>query len=713
MGEVFQQWWEDWADGAITSLQPDQIPPTSFPSALNTELVSIGGGQAVPAKRRGFRLFNETAVTGSPAIIAQHDYRRVSGGSSTSQHLLWSSTGRLDLIDLNGNLTNLSTALSVGLYPSVVTANNRCYWVNGVDRLKFDGSTVSNFGITRPSTVDWSTPTDVTTGGTMPAGATYEIALTYGNSSAGAESSRSEAKSVTTASNGNDTHQITVTWTAPSDAQVDKVYVYIRKTNPVLNTLFLRIGEFAASTLTGTLNAPDATINQLLILAPGPSQFNPPPAGVRFLAYHDGRIFAADDYNVFYSAITAQGAFVEAFDEEVGFQPINPGDGQRITGLHVAAEQLLVFKEQSVWGIFGSDPATWEVRNIIPDVGCISHRSILTIEGVTYWWSEQGPVAWSGGGKPEPIGKALLEPTVSPSRVQHGNPVLIHTAADIVNQRVLFAIPTSGQDRCDSILPFSYRLGRWESTGWDGIDSASLAVVDDGTGRPWVYLGGHAGQLFRISDGTNDGLPSGTTSTGTFVASGTTQSTITDLTATFGSLVERKVTVVDSRGIPVSGHRARITSNTGTALTLNTAVGQFTVGSTYTYYIGGPDWQWDLKWEDFGDPFYKKRWEFLHLAVVGGNPESSIYADFAFDYVTTPTRVKTVEIDSTSLGDGIWNTSSWNVATWGELRQSGTTRERIAATGKAIRVRVRNHEPNASVILRKLGLRAERVTDKR
>lgn len=712
MGQVFQQWWEAWADGAITSIQPDQIPASAYPSARNTELTNVGAGEGVIASRRGARKFTQAVISGATAILGQHDYHRVSGGSSTSQHLLWSTNGRLDAADGNGNLSTITTGLATGLYPSVVTAANRCYWVNGVERKKFDGVTVQNLGLVRPATADWLTPVDVVASGSMPPAATYEIVLTYGNTNHGAESSRSEAKAVTTANDGNATHKITVAWSAPADTQIDTVYVYLRKTDPVLNTVFLRAATFSASALTGTLDVPDATIRSLIILAPGTSQFDPPPAGVRYLAFHEGRLFAADDYNVYYSAITAQGAFPEAFDAEAGFEPINPGDGQRITGLHVAHEMLLVFKEASVWGIFGSDPATWDVRRIIADTGCLSHRSILTVEDITYWWSAQGPVSWGGSGQPQFIGKVLLAPTVDQTGVTYASPLLFHAAADLTNQRILFAVPVSGQDRADLILPFNTRLNRWESTGWDPMDPASLATVLDSNGRSWVYLGSHAGELFRLSDGTNDGLPAGTTSTGTFIASSTAVSSITDVTATFGALTERKVTVVDSRGVPVSTWRARITGNTGTVLTLNTGLGPLTVGATYTYYVGGPDWQWDSRWEDFGDPFWRKRFEFLYLMLLQGNVENPVFADLAFDYVTTPERVKTIEVTTTAIGTGVWNTSLWDEATWGSLTVSQQARERIARTGRAWRVRLRQHAPDSTVVLRKLGIRAERLTDK-
>jgi hypothetical protein len=717
MGQVFYQAQETWADGLVTSIEADQIPASAYPFALNTELSSVGGSEAIIAKRRGVRVMNETPISGAPAILHGFEYRRVSGGSQTSQNLLFSSAGRLDEIDQNGNLTTITTGLTAGLYPSVVTANNRCYWVNGVDRKKYDGSSVTNFGLVAPTSAEWGSPTDVTTGGTMPHSSTYEIALTYGNSLVGSESSRSTEKVVMTAADGVNTHRLTVTWSAPADSQVDTVYVYIRKTDPVLNTLFLRAGTFTASALTGTLDVPDSTILTLLIQAPGLSSNDPPPSGVRYLAYHQGRIFAADDFTLFYSAITAQGAQLEAFDAESATEPINPGDGQRITGLHSAHEMLVIFKERSIWALFGTNPATWDLRQIVSDIGCISHRSIVTVGGTTYWWSQEGPVSWDAtSSPPEQIGKVLIAPTIGQTGLVYSNPLLFHAAAETGNQRVLFGVSLSG-DRADAIIPFSYRLKRWEATRWDPIDPACLTVFTDSNGRPWTYLGSHAGQLFRVSDGTDDGLPAGTTKTGTFVAAATTASTITDAGATFttsgGALTERKVTIVDSRGIPITTHRARITSNTGTALTLAAPISGLVVGDTYTYYVGGPDWQWDTRWEDFGDPFWKKRFEFLYLGLVVGDPDAILYADMAFDFRTESARVKTLTIEAVAQGTGVWNNDQWDEATWGALTPAELVRERIARTGRNWRVRLRNHAPNVTAIIRKVGVRAERMTDKR
>ena len=172
---------------------------------------------------------------------------------------------------------------------------------------------------------------------------------------------------------------------------------------------------------------------------------------------------------------------------------------------------------------------------------------------------------------------------------------------------------------------------------------------------------------------------------------------LTDAAATFDTtgqaLAERKVTVLDSDNLPV-GRRVRVSSNTATVLTLASPVGGLTVGSTYTYIVGGPDWQFDTVWRDTAAPFDKKRLRFIYLlAMLYGR---TIYVD-----VLRNQREDTLDLDAlhTITGTGLlWNgTDSAGVAlTWDtSLEWNGGTEVTYAKvrghrTGTAFSARFRN-----------------------
>lgn len=494
------------------------------------------------------------------------------------------------------------------------------------------------------------------------------------------------------------------------DEQVDTVRVHIRKQST--NAYLFRVntgtgydadtGGWPVGYGSVALDLTDAQLEALTELTPDISENDRPPAGITHLCWHNSRMFAADDTTLYYSKT----AKPEAFDADF-FEYINPNDGQEITAIKSIGGVLVIFKTHSIWGLFGDDPNNWYLRNLDPKTGCASARSIVTVEGKTYWWSEQGPWVWSEGSEPFPIGKELLQPTISTDALNPAAFDGVCAAVDNTNSRILFAVPSLSATRNDQILPFSYRLNRWEASKWDPMDTASLCDFVDADGFPFVALGNYAGELFRVSYGDVDGVDSGTME-GTFSFDATYALTITDAGAAFQTnLAERRVTVVDSNGIYVA--RRRIVSNTATSLTLDSALPlTLTQGQSYTYYVGGPDFQFDTRWATFDLPFYKKRFEYGFFEGLSGSGVT-LDVELRFDYNPESGQIKRLTL--TGL-DTTWDASIWTDAVYGTAVRT-TQRFRIGRTGRAWSLRLRNPAPNAPITVYKVGMQAETMTTKR
>jgi hypothetical protein len=712
MGQPFVDQLTSWAGGLFTSVEPDRLPPNCYPYARNNALYSLSNDQAVPGKRPGMGQLHNSAEMRGP-VTGQTEFLGVISGSVTRQHIVTAieptfGVGWVYAVDANGAITEISSSWTPTYsYPDFETASNRLYMVDGTSAKKWTGTSFQNFGIVRPIDVDWGTPADVTTGGSMPYAGEYEIALTYYNSASGVESSRSAEKTITTASDSLNTHQISLTLNTPTDTQVDKIRIYIRKTG--LSTIFTQVAEVASNIGTYNINVTDEQINNQIIAAPGVDTNDPPPSGSRYIALHEGRLFVSDGIDVYYSEVNKP----EAFSSRRVIAGVSR-DGQTVRGLAAISGQLVIFKQDSVWAVYGSDPQTWQVRLAVSDLGCVSHRSITQVEGTTFWWSEQGPVAWAGG-QPDPIGQRFIAPTIHPSEINSTSYDLICAAADHVDQKIHFAYPSTSSNRADLILTFNYRVGAWEGIS-DPMDVASFGVAQDGNGRPWVFLGSHSGQLFKCGRGSTDGLPSGSPHTRTFTASASTQSSITfvenDLPITSMGLVERKITVVDSLGRPISVYRARITANTTTTLTVTPAIGQLTVGSTYTVYIASPDWQIDTPWLDADVPFVKKRFSWLYLGLRVSNTATAAQVDFNRDFEINRLFVRPLYGIGAS-GSATWDPATWDSATWSSLQPTTPRRLRISSTGQTLKARIRNHVPTEAIAILHLGIRGEFLRDKR
>ena len=692
MGEVLTVNQEDWAEGVNTSLEADRLPLNASPRGHNSMFFGVGTGQVAIRRRFGCAIGNATAITGTPAILGQYAFKVVNAGAITQKHLLVSDGGRLDKLT-SGTLAAADTGTPAPFtagtyYPSFATANNLCFFANGVDLKKFDGTDVTNFGITRPTVGTMSGAAGIAG---SPDG-TYELRVSYYNSATGHESSASDTATATVvvASQRIDVSNIPTS----ADAQVTHRYIHVRNTSTM--SIFYKAGEIANNTATTlTLNFTDAS---LITQSPDTAKYNPPPSGIRYLAHYKSRLFAADDANLYYSQIEKP----EAFDPD-NYEPINPNDGQKITGIIAAFESLIIFKNRVVYGLFG-EPGSWELRVLIPDTGCESFRTIVAAEGALYWLASSGLVRMATLGSLEPLGQTYLSATFSPDTLNVSAFSGACAAVDSTNAQILLAVPEVLQTRNTRIIPFNYHVNRFPSDKWDPFDVASMGVIDDETySQPWVYFGGYEGQTFKFGIGYLDGVADATTYQGTLTSSGST-STFSDSTAAFdttgGGLVERIVTFIGPSNEQV---RRRITANSATQLTVTPVATTVTTG--WTYVIGSPNWQWDTPWLLAAPRFVKKRLKHAYTLI---DANATIYIDTFLNYADQ--SVQTLSFSATNLGS-LWGTMLWG-AVWGAARPFSSARLRVGRTAVAIKLRLRSITPIQTITLYTIGVTGELKSDR-
>lgn len=694
----------NWAEGVITSIEADELPKTAASAGLNSAFFKRGTGKAVLGKREGFATINRTPVTSSPAIIGQHEYRKRSGSGFTNTHLLVSNGGRLDSLATDGTLTTISaSAFTAGdLFPDFATAKDLEFIVNGTDKKKYDGNALTAFGITRPSA-----PTIAAGAAGDPSG-DYEVALTYFNEDTGHESSRSDADTITVASESIDVTLPTV----GLDSQITHIRVHIRKIG--LQSNFFRVtsgtnydsdgGGWEVGETTVNIDLTDADLNNLIIVSPSTSENDPPPAGVDKIAWYGNRLFVADQQNVYWSGDNKP----ESFRPLVDFEPVSTDEGLRLTALHVAHEVLLVFANNALYVLRGFDPVSWEWDVVIPDIGNVNPRAIITVNGLTFWWSDtHGAMMWNGGGPPLTIAKEFIAEDIDEDDINKAQLDLVCVGLDENNDRVVFALPETGQTRNTMMIPFNYQLKRFESTYWDPIDAASMGRARNAdTGKIDLFIGGYAGQVFRYGNTDNDGIAEGTHS-GTFVAADVTQSEFTgclDLEGdaavfdtTGGGLIERKVTIVDSSGMRVG--RYRLTANTATGFTTATAVTGLVTSNTYTFYIGGPDFSLSSRCEDSDDPFTKKEYQyfFVHARTPGGS-SVTVGLELTFD----GTEQSAVAVGIVGATGSVWDELVWDEAVWDGAEADVTARVRVGKVGKKWTARFYNFKPNSPLLITKM-----------
>lgn len=640
----FKDTFQGWPAGVISSGRPERNPRTSAFHGRNNLLSNLNTTGATPRTRNTFKL-EVDHQTHNGKIIAINDYMVIDDGSAAPvvNRVYFGDDGSIGQFFAEGfDPVELGIAgtLNGTVIPSVAIANDLLFIVDGTARKKMWGASLWNFGITRPT--EPPTPA-VGAAGNMTG--TFEIRTTFVNGTTGEESSASDSSNQITVSS----QKISLSNVKISaDVQVTARRIYIREVNS--QTLF-RLADTIADnvSLTHTLDVVDYTL--LDVLGPDTVENDPPPVGVKYLAYVNGYMFAADDYNLFWSKQGSPASFDSTFEGE----PIGSGDGQKLTGLYGFGDVLLVFKTRSVYMLSGSTPSTWKVVPMFPDIGSLASRSLVAAGGYLWWWSHLGPVRWNGG-QVEQLGKLLL------NIPQYNAPTNIQGAYDELENLVIFTHPgVAGEalERNTEMVVFNAERGIVVSDKWDGLDVCSLNSFTDITvgvdvtlfEKRRIFVAGYAGQVFSLQSEVDvDGVPSGTTS-GTFTASGTSLTSISGTGFYTGAdvgLAERYVTIIDADKQLVA--RVRIESNTSTALTLADSV-TVVNGASYRYYIGAPNFEWHTAIEDGDDTFFNKKYQkaFIAMEVNAGVNENTevvinTYTNVDEEDLPAPTATKVFSI---------------------------------------------------------------------
>lgn len=177
------------------------------------------------------------------------------------------------------------------------------------------------------------------------------------------------------------------------------------------------------------------------------------------------------------------------------------GDGDPITGIYSWFDKtLLVFKQKSVWTII-CDPSLatidWQVRRVTERVGCVAHRSIQAVGADVFFLSRAGirSLAQIQAGTQNEVGPPTSQPITD--IIQD----IDLTYADYIcsasyKNKYLLAVPTTGNTRPNKTIVwdgfYNSFPGYW--TGWLPRDFCITAfsgkirlAFADGSGRVWNW----------------------------------------------------------------------------------------------------------------------------------------------------------------------------------------------------------------------------------
>ncbi len=480
---------DKWIRGLNILVSPTQIRPDEVAEMTDCQLIEDGKIKNPRDGQAYYGASNGSRITGIFSFNKSDGTKQLLEISGTGLYKYTNAT-TWTLISGKTYTTTLNTA--------GVMTHDRLYLVNGTDGLSYyDGSTITPF--TAIGTAN--TPTVTPTGG---AGAyTYSYKIT-----AVTAVGESAASAAGTGTSGNQvldsTHYMTVSWSATTSAvgyniygRKDGQWYFLAYNDGNANTTYVDKNQDTPITyLSANYHTGDQTAG---------------PLGTMIEVYHDSIFIAGDPSNP--STLYFSGGFdaINNFTADAGGGTITVGqnDGQKITGIKVFKNALVVFKEDSIYQFsFGSTGAP-SLQLINGAVGCISPRSIVTVENDIFFMSRRG--VFTIGNEPGFAFDVLRTNELS-SRVRSDikgidgayiqNVAAVYTSDSNKNLVIFSYTPSGSTTNSKALIYDRERLGWYR---WTNIQANSwVKWIDSSSVTHYLYGDDASGYVKEILTGSND-----------------------------------------------------------------------------------------------------------------------------------------------------------------------------------------------------------------
>jgi len=471
--------WADFSGGLNLRVANAELQDNEVAALSNFSLSDVGR----LTKRPGLQALTTTLPGPARAMLIWQP----AGGARTLYAVCTSSgVGVLVSVDLlSGTVTQIGSGLTATGQPCMLALAGYLVVFDGGagGGWFYDGTTFGPLGVTAPTAAVTAAASGSSGSGNL--NGTYNYYATFARAN-GMESNPSPAGNTITCS-----HQAAALTTIPISTDPTVTTVNLYRNGGTVAGVGIKVGSVTNGTTTYTDNLADASIlgNEILAFTN-----EVPPAGLAIAGVYQDRIWAStgQDSNVYYTSVLQPWAWGDG----TYWTAVSPDQTGNITGIYPIAQQLMIFKPQSVWALNGQPPTNYTISQSVVPQGCIAPWSIaMTPAGVTYL--AQDGLYWTNGytgdvvpDDQEPQRRNKLEPLIV--TIDTSQPV----QAVYFDRTYYLLCTVNGTQEC---VVFDYRHGAWTLYTWGAIS----ACVDLLAGR--VYLGMAGSSTVAIANqGTSD-----------------------------------------------------------------------------------------------------------------------------------------------------------------------------------------------------------------
>jgi hypothetical protein len=367
------------------------------------------------------------------------------------------------------------------------------------------------------------------------------------------------------------------------------------------------------------------------------------------------------------------------------FIQINTNDGQNITGIAEILDNLIIFKDDSVW-ILAGDPlgagnlttiGNLQLRQANGTGGCSAFQTIQKVDQTLFFMHVSGIYALQN------YSISLVSPFLNTTFKSGMNQNFLNLCWAVYNKtekKYILGFPSATSSKPDHTFVYDFITKGY--TIWDHMPfSCAVNYRFSGLTESVVAGDNTLGNIYQLFQGYADIAGDNGTAD---ISSTTTK--LVDLTKnwTVNQFKDCRVGIIVNNQIT---YTSTVTSNDATSLTLSTALPVASGNQQYT--IGYYDSYWTTKNFDFGMVGYSKKYRFFNL-FVDAEPYNILFG-FATDFAPLAYQ-KQLQLSTTAL---IWGQTGavWGTGTWGN-QASLFAQANIGSTGRYIRIKFGNNRAN-------------------
>jgi hypothetical protein len=198
----------------------------------------------------------------------------------------------------------------------------------------------------------------------------------------------------------------------------------------------------------------------------------------RYVSFFKNRLWMAGIEDEPFTVRWSAGGVYRRVWPSLSFEPIIEDDNSPITGMVPLGEQMIVFKQDSIWAMVnvGENPRTgvqhYDPVRIVAGVGCVSHASIQQVRGSLIFLSEDGVYAFDGTPNIQKISDNIENTVASIVPTRRGFATSINWKT---HSCYLLSVATAGSYDNNKTLVFDYKNNAW----WIWDIPASLWFKDE------------------------------------------------------------------------------------------------------------------------------------------------------------------------------------------------------------------------------------------